>query len=72
MYFCQRVYNPIKTIKIVFNTYSYIFTLSNTIKIIIICFNIPHFQLLLFWVIISFHDIHYVIYLIINDYMYNL
>lgn len=54
MYFCQRVYNPIKTIKIVFNTYSYIFTLSNTIKIIIICCNITH--LLLLCVAIAFND----------------
>ena len=36
MYFCQ----PNKT---AFNSYNYIFTLLNTIEIIIISFNIPHF-----------------------------
>jgi hypothetical protein len=40
------------------NTYYYIFTSLNTIKIIIIiCLNIPHFQLLLFCEVISFHDV---------------
>jgi hypothetical protein len=42
-----------KTTKIVFNVYA-IFTLLNRIEIIIICFIIPHFKLLLFYVVISF------------------
>jgi len=46
MYFCQLFYTPIKLQKIAFYTYNYIFTLLNTIKIII-CFDIPHFQLVI-------------------------
>jgi hypothetical protein len=36
---------PYKTTKIALNTYYYIFTILNIIEIVIICFNIPHFQL---------------------------
>ena len=42
-----------KTTKIVFNVYA-ISTLLNRIEIIIICFIIPHFQLLFIYVVISF------------------
>jgi hypothetical protein len=55
MYFWQRFYNPINQ-KSEFNTYNYIFIALNRFVIIIICFDILHFQLLL-CVVISFHDV---------------
>jgi hypothetical protein len=43
--------------KIEVNSNNYIFTLLHTIEIIIVCFIIPHFQLLLLCVVISVYGI---------------
>jgi hypothetical protein len=52
MYSSQRFYAPVKLQNTAFNTYNYIVTT----EIVIICSNISHFQLLLLFVGISFHD----------------
>ena len=51
--FLSTLLQPLKLQK--YNTHNYILQI-NTIEIII-CFNIPHFQLLLLHVVISFHDV---------------
>lgn len=59
MYICQHFLQPYisyKTTKL-YSILISVFTLFITIKIIIICFNIPHFQLLFLCVVISFHEV---------------
>ena len=56
-YKCKFLTIEKKINKIEVNSNNYIFTLLHRIEIIIVCFIIPHFQLLLLCVVISFYGV---------------